>query len=104
MKPFVVLILSLCSVLDLRIRAGPHAPRRPAPFVSARAGDTLLRWAGPVLCGTNYLCNMSTDKLAGNYRRRGSLLSRRGRGVTGESQQEALFYFFPHSETPNDGI
>lgn len=72
-----------------------------APFVSALAGDTLLRWAGPVLCGTNSLCNMSTDKLAGNYRRRRSLLSRRGRGASpyGALWIAAwgifLFLFFP---------
>lgn len=69
-----------------------------APFVSARAGDTLLRWAGSVLCGTNSLCNMSTDKLVGNYRRRRSLLSRRGRGASpyGELWIAAGgFFFFP---------
>lgn len=56
--------------------------RVAAPFVSARAEDAPSHAPEPELCGTNSLCNMSTDKLAGNYRRRRSLLSWRGRGAS----------------------
>lgn len=80
-NPFVVLISSLCSVLD-RVRAGPRAPRCETVHVCAHGKIRFHTGPDPELCGTNSLCNMSGDKLAGNYWRRRSLLSRRGRGAS----------------------
>lgn len=62
-KPFVVLILSLCSGLDQSHK--DHVLLHVIRCMSAGLIWFQIGWSK--VCSTNSLCNMSKDKLASNY-------------------------------------